>query len=120
MRITKNSTINQKIKSEKILKRDINHIFKKAKDNNILHRSIINQLQIKVYNNQMYLTLPNYIMANINGYIDANFYNMKYFIQWGHFYDDVFVGEKLPYGKNFDQAKVKSYFFYKGTENIYS
>ena len=119
MRITKNTTINQKIKSEGKLKSDINFIFKMAKENKTSHEIVLKYICKKVYNNQMYLSLPNYIKSNINGYIDAYFNNMKECIEWGHFYDDVFVGRKLPYGKNFDQSKVRSYFFYKGTLNIY-
>ena len=58
--------------------------------------------------------------SGINGYIEANFDLMNEFIEWVHWYNNKFVGQKLPYGKGFKQELInKSVHVYKNTQNIY-
>ena len=58
--------------------------------------------------------------SEINGYISANFNLMYECVTWSHWYNNKFVGSKLPYDKNFKQSLVKSYYVYNNTEIIYS
>ena len=120
MEITKNSTWNQKLSSNATLKGEIKSIFHFAKKCYYSHSEILSQIKDRVYDNDKFKTLPNYMQSRLNGYIDANF-DIMYIdhIEWVHWYDGEFVHKNLPYGKNFDQNKVVSNSVYKGTEKIY-
>ena len=119
MKTTKNTTWNQKINSSKQLKGDINYIFNSAIEKHTTHKNIINSIKEGVYNNQKYISLPNYMRSEINGYIEAKFDSMSFFVEWSHWYNGKFVGKNIPYGNNFNQELVESNFVYKGSTNIY-
>jgi len=116
---TKNTTWKQKLNSNDTLKHDIKHIFKHARKQNSTHSEICETITTMIYKNQKYTTLPNYMQSSINGYILANFDFMHEFVTWSHWYDGIFVGTNLKYGKDFDNNKVVGEFVYNGTENKY-
>lgn len=119
MKDTKNTTWKQKLNSSRSLKNEIKWIFSYARKENKSHDYIMERLSEQVYLKSKYTTLPNYIKSEINGYIFANYDMMKDFMEWVHWYNNEFVGKKLPYGENFKQELVKSNHVYKGTQNIY-
>lgn len=120
MRHTKNSTWNQKLNSSNSLKADIKYIFASAKKNHTKHSEINQSLKARVYDNPKYKTLPKYMQSEINGYIYANFDIMYDHIEFVHWYDNKFVGKKLPYGDGFKQSLINdSAHVYKGTQNKY-
>ena len=116
---TKNTTWKQKLNSNDTLKNDIKNIFKHARKQNSTHNEISETIATMIYRNQKYTTLPNYMQSSINGYILANFDFMYEFVTWSHWYDGIFVGTNLKYGKDFDNNKVVGEFVYNGTENKY-
>jgi len=116
---TKNTTWKQKLNSNDTLKHDIKNIFKHARKQNSTHSEICETITTMIYKNQKYTTLPKYMQSSINGYIFANFDFMHEFVTWSHWYDGIFVGTNLKYGKDFDQSKVVSDHVYNGTENKY-
>ena len=120
MKETKNTTWNQKLYSNSSLKGDIKYIFSSAKKNNTSHSNILESLNLRVYKTAKYTTLPNYMQSSLNGYIDANLDLMYDCLEWVHWYNDIFVGKDLPYGKDFKQELInKSAHVYKNTQNIY-
>jgi len=116
---TKNTTWKQKLNSNDTLKNDIKNIFKHARKQNSTHSEICETIATMIYKNQKYTTLPKYMQSSINGYILANFDFMHEFVTWSHWYDGIFVGTNLKYGKDFDNDKVVGEFVYNGTENKY-
>ena len=116
---TKNTTWKQKLNSNDTLKHDIKNIFKHARKQNSTHSEICETITTMIYKNQKYTTLPKYMQSSINGYIFANFDFMHEFVTWSHWYDGIFVGTNLKYGKDFDNDKVVGEFVYNGTENKY-
>jgi len=119
MKKTKNTTLKQKLSSSESLRYDIKHIFKYARKEKRNHSQILESINLMVYTNQKYTTLPNYMRANINGYIAANFDFMFEFVEWVHWYDGKFVGKNIVYDSNFYQDKTVSAYVYIGTENKY-
>jgi len=120
MRHTKNTTPNQIRLSINSLRFEIRYIFKSARKEFTSHKDILNSVSLRIYQNQKYITLPNYMKAEIKGYIYANFDFMQEFIEFGYFYDGVFIGKKLLHlDKNFKATSVNSYYVYKGTQMVY-
>lgn len=120
MKTTKNSTWNQKLKSDSFLKAEIRSIFRSAKKDFHPHRYILDFLKQRVYSNPKYTTLPKYMQSEIKGYIAANFDVMYDYIEFVHWYDGKFVGKDLPYGEGFKQELInESNYVYKGTESKY-
>lgn len=120
MKVTKNSTWNQKLSSISSLKSDIKYIFRSAKKEHAPFKKILESLNLRVYENAKYLTLPKYIQSEINGYIHANFDIMYDYLEWVHWYDNKFVGKNLPYGEGFKQELInESNRVYIGTQNRY-
>ena len=120
MKETKNSTWKQKLNSNSSLKNDINSIFRFAKKDKTAFKDILNSIKLRVYDNQKYTTLPNYMKAGINGYIEANFQIMYEHVTWSHWYNGSFVGNKLEFNKDFKQELVISNYVYNNTQVIYS
>lgn len=120
MKETKNTTWKQKSNSTESLKSEINYIFKSAKKNKTPFKDILNSIKLRVYDSSKYKTLPMYIRASINGYIDANYQIMYDYIEWCHWYNGIFVGSKLIYDNKFKQSLVNSHYVYKNTQKIYS
>ena len=119
MKQTKNTTWNQKLNSFQGLKSDIKHIFKYARKEKRSHTQILESINLIVYTNQKYTTLPNYMQSKINGYIDANFDFMYEFVEWVHWYDGKFVGKNLVFDSNYNQDKTVSNYVYIGTQDKY-
>lgn len=120
MKETKNTTSKQKLYSSSSLKNEIKSIFRFAKKEHTSHKAILQSLKDRVYNVQKYKTLPNYMRADISGYIQANFDIMYDHLEWVHWYNGKFAGKKLPYGKNFKQELInQSKHVYTGTQDIY-
>tara|TARA_R110001632_G_C11200413_1_gene403117 strand:+ start:361 stop:720 length:360 start_codon:yes stop_codon:yes gene_type:complete len=116
---TKNTTWNQKLNSNESLKNDIKHIFAYARKEKRNHSQILESINLMIYTNQKYTTLPNYMQSSINGYISANFDFMYEFVEWVHWYDGKFVGKNLVYNSDYDQNKTISDYVYIGTEDKY-
>jgi len=120
MKETKNSTWNQKLYSNSILKNTINGIFRSARENKTSHSDILKSIKERVYTTAKYTTLPKYMQSAINGYIEANCQIMYEHVYFAHWYDGKFVGKDLPYGSSFKQELIeKSAYVYKGTEIAY-
>ena len=119
MKQTKNTTWKQKLNSDETLRNDIKHIFKYARKEKRNHNQILESINLMVYTNQKYTTLPNYMQSSINGYIKANFDFMYEFVEWVHWYGGEFVGKNVVYNSDFDQDKLISNYVYIGTENKY-
>ena len=119
MKKTKNTTWRQKLNSSSTLKSDIKHIFKYARKEKRNHNQILESINLMIYTNQKYTTLPNYMQSKINGYIDANFDFMYEFVEWVHWYDNEFVGKNLVFNSDYDQNKTVSDYVYIGTQKKY-
>jgi hypothetical protein len=120
MTTTKNTTWNQKLNSSSSLKSTIKGIFRNAKKENTSHAKILQSIKERVYTDAKYITLPNYMRSGISGYIEANMDIMYTHLEFVHWYNNKFVGQKLPYGKGFKQELInKSAHVYKGTQNTY-
>ena len=120
MKETKNTTFKQRFESIRNIKSEVKYIFRDAREHKTSFKDILNTINDRIYTKGRYKTLPMYERAEINGYINANFDVMYEHVVWCHWYNDVFVGRKLEYGKDFKQDKVKSNYVYIGTEKIYS
>ena len=120
MKTTKNSTWNQKLYSISSLKNEIKSIFRNAKKNHISHDDILKSLKERVYTNEKYTTLPNYMQSEIKGYIFANLDIMYEYVEFVHWYNGIFVHKNLPYGKDFKQELIdESTHVYIGTQDKY-
>ena len=120
MKKIKNTTWKLRLESSDSLKHQVRYIFNDAKKNHLSHDEISQFLFDNVYQVDKYKTLPNYMRAEINGYIYANFDIMYEYLEWVHWYNGEFVGRELPYGEGFDQNLInESNHVYIGTQDKY-